>query len=238
MGKAHKTGGKSGAPRHPRWQRLLAQPEGKVLAAGLIGAVTYAVGVFLTRLLSPHVFHSMLSMTLTHIAAGRAAGIIWGFEHKLDAWLVIVGNMGIETVLVLLFYSLFVFSYRRLLIIKPLEAAIERVRRTAEAHHKAVMKYGVPGLFLFAFFPFYLTGPLVGSAVGFIVGFRPLVNLSVVLAGTYVAIVCWALFLHRVTQRLEAYGPYVPFVLVGVLFFVGLGLRIRSWLRKAKGSGP
>jgi uncharacterized membrane protein len=230
MGTGRQKDGRRSAPRGPLWQRLFAQPEGKILLAGIVLMLIYATVVGLTRIWSHATFDSMWTMTSWHIAAGRAAGITWGLRpnHELPLWVVIVANMGIETILVLLFYPLFVFSYRRLLVIKPLEAAINRARGAAEAHHKTVVKYGIPGLFLFSFFPFYLTGPMVGSIVGFIIGFRPLVNLSVVLAGTYVAIVCWAFFLHRVTERLEMYGTYIPFALLGLILLVALGLHLRS----------
>jgi len=135
--------------------------------------------------------------------------------------------MAIESYLVLLFFPLFVFSYRRLIVIKPLEDALERARRAARAHERTVMKFGVPGLLLFVWFPFWMTGPLVGSVIGFLIGLRPLVNLAVVLSGTYLAIFCWGLILQRVHERLEALGPYVPFAFVGFIVLVAVSIHIR-----------
>lgn len=54
-------------------------------------------------------------MTATNIIFGRAAGISVGYTMGLDHIVVVTVNMLIETILVLLFYPLFVLSWRRLL---------------------------------------------------------------------------------------------------------------------------
>jgi uncharacterized membrane protein len=189
--------------------------------------------VGLTRLESPDLFRDLLSMTTTHIFGGRAAGMSLGYARKLPPGVVIVANMAIETFLVLLFYPLFVFSYQRLIVIQPLEETIARARQAAEAHQSTLMKFGIPGLLLFVWFPFWMTGPLVGSIIGFLIGLRPLVTLSVVLSGTYLAIFCWGVILHRIYERLERLGPYVPFVFVGLVFLLAISIHIRYAFSKS-----
>ena len=66
-------------------------------------------------------------MTGTHIMAGRAAGLSFGYTREMAGWIVIVTNMSIETFLVLIVYPMFVFSYRRLIIIEPLPAPVMNV---------------------------------------------------------------------------------------------------------------
>jgi uncharacterized membrane protein len=140
---------------------------------------------------------------------------------------VVVANMAIETALVLVFYPLFVFSYRRLFVIKPLEETMARIRRGAEARQGAIMKFGIPGLLLFVWFPFWMTGPLVGSVIGFLIGLRTWVNLGTVLVGTWVAILCWGVLLRRMHDALERLGYYVPFVFVAFLLLVAVSIHIR-----------
>ena len=121
----------------------------------------------------------------------------------------------------------YVFSYRSLIVIEPLKETIARARRAAETHQRTIMKYGVPGLLLFVWFPFWMTGPLVGSIIGFLIGLRPWVNMCVVLAGTYVAIVCWGLVLQRVHRLLASVGPYVPVVFVAAILLAAVSIHIR-----------
>lgn len=224
--------GKAGVLR-----RLVSVPEGKFLIAGVVLVCLHAGAITLTRLHSARLSHSLLTMTGTHILGGRAAGMSWGYVHNLKAWLVIVANMSIETFLVLLFYPLFVFSYRRLIVIKPLEQTMARVQRTAKAYQPEIMKYGIPGLLVFVWFPFWMTGPLVGSVIGFLIGLRPGVNLAVVLSGTYVAILCWGLVLQRVYELLRPIGPYVPLVFVGFILLLAISVHIR-YAFSSRAPGP
>ncbi len=172
-------------------------------------------------------FRSLLSMTGTHLIGGRAAGLTWGYHHNLPSWLVIGANMAIETFLVLLFYPLFVLSYRSLIVIGPLRDALERAQNAAEAQRGVVTKLGAVGLLLFVWFPFWMTGPLVGSVIGFLIGLPTALNLAIVLLGTYAAILCWGLVLQHAYSYVERLGPYVSFAVVAVVILLAVSLHIR-----------
>jgi len=214
------------AIRRRMWRRIVSSAESKVLVAGVMFTLAYMACVSATALWSSGLFHRLWTMTTTHVLLGRAAGMSWGYHHDLPPWLVIVANMAIETFVVLIVYPLFVFSYRRLLVIKPLEGVISRARQAAEGHHKTVVKLGVPGLFLFVWFPFWMTGPVVGSVIGFLIGLPVLVNLLTVLAGTYVAILCWGVVLHHVYEALERLGPYFAGAFVTLVLAAALAILI------------
>jgi uncharacterized membrane protein len=224
-------------PPRPLWRRLLAAPEGKILLAGIALTVLYVTAVGLSRLRSPELFHKLWTMTTTHVLGGRAAGMTWGYAHKLDGRLVVLGNMAVETFLLLLFYPLFVLSYRRLILIRPLEETMARARRAAEAQRGKVVKLGVPGLLLFVWFPFWMTGPLVGSIIGFLIGMKPWVNMLVVLGGTYMAIFTWSLVLQRVHESLAKLGPYVPFFFVGLILLVAVAIHVRCAVSRPSAPG-
>ena len=187
----------------------------------------YAAVILLAGSRSPTMFRALLTITTTHIVAGRAAGMSSGYAHGLHTWIVVVANMAIETFLVFLFYPLFVLSYQKLVVVKPLRQAMERTQRAAEALQPKIMKYGIPGLLVFVWFPFWMTGPLVGAIIGFLIGMRPWVNLSVVLMGTYLAILCWGVVLRQVHDRLSSVGPFVPFFFVGAVLLLAVAIRVR-----------
>ena len=227
----------SDAPTHladgpSTWQQALATPEGKILLAGAVVACLYLAGAMLARIWSAGLSNGLLSMTIANAVGGRAAGITVGYKQGLTSWLVMTANFVIEAILVLLFYPLFVLSYHKLLIIGPLRGAMARARRTAEAHQAQIMKYGIPGLFLFVWFPFWMTGPMVGCVIGFLIGLRPWVNIPVVLTGTALATVCWSLVLEKVTVRLIKLGPYVPFLFVALILFFAISVHIRHAISK------
>lgn len=59
---------------------------------------------------SPQQFTTLMGLTVTNVVAGRAAGISYGLAAGMTYLSVLVINAAIETVLVLLFYPIFVFA--------------------------------------------------------------------------------------------------------------------------------
>jgi len=220
------------------WRKALSTSEGKVFVAGMAFVACYLAALGLASSMSHELFGSLWTMTGSHVIGGRFAGMLWGYEHQLPHWLVIVANMAIETCLVLLFYPLFVFSYSKLIIIEPLRETMARTQKAAEAHHRTLVKFGVPGLLLFVWFPFWMTGPLIGCVIGFLIGLRPWVNLATVLLGTYFAIFCWGLVLRPLHHMLQRLGPYVPIVFVGLILLIAVSVRIRyAFVRHTHAAG-
>jgi len=145
-----------------------------------------------------------------------AFGYTLGMGHSTVILICII----IETILVLIFYPLFVFSWRHLLVIKGLKKIFERTQRAAETHKEKVRRYGVIGLFLFVWFPFWMTGPVVGSVIGFLLGLKVWLNITVVLAGTCAAIVGWAFFLRQLHDQVASHSSYAAMVLMILLIIV------------------
>ena len=144
----------------------------------------------------------------------------FGYSLYIGHAKVIPVCMIIETILVLIVYPLFVFSWRHLLVVKGLKKVFERIRKSAEAHKDKVKKYGIIGLLAFVWFPFWMTGPVVGCVIGFLLGLRAWLNITVVLSGTYLAIVAWALFLRRFHDSVAAYSSQAAMVLMVLLIVI------------------
>jgi len=96
----------------------------------------------------------------------------------------------------------------------------ERTQRAAEMHKDKIQRYGVIGLFLFVWFPFWMTGPVVGSVIGFLLGMKVWLNMTVVIAGTCVAIFGWAFFLRQLHDHVASYGSYATMVLLALLVVI------------------
>ncbi len=102
------------------WRELLATPEGYILQIGLIMALFFTTLLGLGYIYYPEKAHVFTGMSATNILFGRAAGISFGYSFELGNILVIITNIIIETILVLIFYPLFVFRCNSILVIKPL----------------------------------------------------------------------------------------------------------------------
>jgi uncharacterized membrane protein len=199
---------------------LLTSPEGCLLLIGIALALIYTFWLGIKLLLSPDESQVLIGITATELMFGRAAAMAFGYSMGLEHKTVIPICMIIETILVLIFYPLFVFSWRHLLVIKWLKNILERIQKSAETHKDKIQKYGVVGLFAFVWFPFWMTGPVVGSVIGFLLGLRILLNLPIVLTGTYVAIVGWAYLLRHFHKQIASYSSYAAMVLMALLVFV------------------
>ena len=89
-----------------------------------------------------------------------------------------------------------------------------RTHKAAEANQHIIQKYGIIGLFVFVWMPFWMTGPVVGCVLGFLIGLRPWVNITIVLSGTYLATVVWAVLLREAHERIAVYGTYAPLLIL------------------------
>ena len=214
---------------------LVTSPEGRLLVAGLTLAFAYTVWLGVKLVLSPEDSQFLTGMTATTLVFGRAAGLAFGYSTGLGHATVIPVAMVVETFHVIVFYPLFVFSWRHLLVIKSLKNVFERIHNAAEIHKAKIQRYGIIGLFVFVWFPFWMTGPVVGSVIGFLLGMPVWLNITVVLTGTYVAIVAWALFLREVHERVSLSDPYAAMVLLVLLIVVFLvGHHLRRTLHETK----
>jgi uncharacterized membrane protein len=202
------------------------------LLAGVGLAFTYTGWLAFRLLWSPEESQVLIGMTATAVVFGRAAGLAFGYSAGLGPATVVLISMVAETASVLIVYSLFVFSWRHLLVIKSLKSFFARIHQAAQTHKAAIQRYGVIGLFAFVWFPFWMTGPVVGCVIGFLLDLPIWLNMTVVLGGTYVAIIGWAFFLREVHQRVASYGPYAALTLVvSLIAIVLVGHILRRTLR-------
>ena len=205
---------------HQLKSTLLAGPEGCPLVVGIALTLVYSFWLGIKLLLSPDESQLLIGITAIELTFGRGLAMTFGYTEGLGHSTVIPICIIIETIYVLILYPLFVFSWRRLLVIKWLKKTFERTRRAAETHKDKVQKYGVIGLFVFVWFPFWMTGPVVGSVIGFLLGLRLWLNMAVVLAGTYAAIFGWAFVLRQFHKQVASYSSYAAMVIIALLMFI------------------
>jgi len=216
-------------------QTLLSTSEGRVLLTGAALAFAYTAWLAVKLLLSPDESQVLAAMTATDILFGRAAAMAFGYSLGLGHSTVMPICIIIEAIQVLLFYPLFVFSWHHLLVFKWLKRVMERTHQAAERHKQKIQKYGVIGLFVFVWFPFWMTGPVVGSVIGFLLGLPVWLNMVVVLGGTCAAIFGWALFLRTLHGHVASYSPYAAMTLMVLLVVIIIaGHLLLSYPRRNK----
>ena len=206
-------------------ETLFASPEGRMLGVGLAltGLMLLAFGVGWH--LYPDSVLTYAAMTGLNLVIGRAAGMSFGYASGLGHAQVIPLNMLVETVQVLVVYPLFVLSWRQLIQSPRLKQFVARMHAAAELRGGVVRKFGIVGLFVFVFAPFWMTGPVVGAIVGFLIGLRPWMNLAVVLVATYIAISVWALLLNELNVWASTVNQYAPYALFLAILLIAAAMQ-------------
>ena len=218
-------------PSRLTWRQLFQTTEGRILSLGIAVALVGLVDMGVVAFGSPQTLHILGVMSFTNIVFGRAVSMSIGYAGGYAHALVVPVNMWVETVLVLLFYPLFVFSMRKLVVFPSLKRFLDRTRATAERHQDNVRRYGIVGLFIFVWFPFWMTGPVVGAAIGYLLAFPAWLTLSIVLVGTYIAMLAWAWLLFGLYTRAAVFGPWAPALIVGIFVLIVL---VSYWFRRRR----
>ncbi|MBW8370000.1 MAG: small multi-drug export protein [Thiobacillus sp.] len=206
-------------------ETLFASTEGRFLGAGLAltGLMLLAFGIgwhlFPDRIL-PYAI-----MTGLNLIIGREAGMSFGYASGFGHAQVVPLNILIETIQVLVIYPLFVQSTRQLIHLRTLQPFVARMQRAAESRGGTVKKFGIVGLFVFVFVPFWMTGPVVGAIIGFLIGLRPWANLAVVLVSTYVAIGIWALLLNELNVWASTVNQFAPYALFLAVILIAAAIQ-------------
>jgi uncharacterized membrane protein len=192
-------------------ESLFSHAEGRILLFGLTLLGCFVLLILLSALFFPRSLHQLLSITATNIIFGRMAGLSIGIAAQMDTAILVAFNLFIESIMVLILYPLFVRSWHKLDIItyEPLERFMKSSRESAHKYQPLIKRYGAAGLILFVLTPFAMTGPVVGSFVGFLIGFSHKKTLFIVLSSTLAAIMLWVYLIKHFEALLVTYSSMI-----------------------------
>lgn len=165
--------------------------------------------------------NKITGIVLTNVLVGRVPALSFAYAVELSHIVAISINVLIELILVCIIYPLFVLSFNGILKIELLENFFNTIKTKKKKHQKSFDRYGGFGLFLFVFIPFWMTGPIVGAIIGFLIGLKHYTIIAVVAFSTFIAISLWGLFLQEIIDFLLAFDSefiwLVLFVLLSIL---------------------
>lgn len=203
---------------------LVKHTEGQILILGLLLLGCFLILILLCALFLPHYLQPLLSLTATNVLFGRGAGLSIGIAAQMDTFVLIALNFMIEAIMVLILYPLFVLSWNKLELVSypPLNLFLERSRKNADRYKPLMQRYGIIGLILFVLTPFAMTGPVVGSFLGYLIRFSHRVTLFIVLFSTLIAIILWVYLIKNFEEVLIAYSDMLirGFLIAAMMMFV------------------
>ncbi len=202
--------------------------EVKILLLGL--ALTALTGIYFLYLLftDPGLYKVLSSTAIIHIMGGRALGIVTCLSAGISLFYTILYNFFLEVVIVLIAYGIVVLVMRNIIQPKLFDSAVRQAELAAQRQKTKIKKYGSIGLFLFVMFPFFMTGPVIGAIIGYLLNYRAINNFLIVFSGTLASIMIYALIGNNVINFINQYihidvlkkwGGIIIAVLI-VVFFI------------------
>jgi len=109
---------------------------------------------------------------------------------------------------------------------------MDKVAGKALVHKAKIQSYGWIGLFLFVMLPFPLTGPVIGSVIGYMLNINLFKNFSATCIGTLTAIIVWFFCFDFLEQQFHV----IQYVFAGLIILALISHRkaVIKLLRGAK----
>lgn len=182
-------------------EKLLYTVEGRILITGIILFLLLLIVIGAVALNDLETARTLALAFVVHTFGGRAAGIGLCIMNGFGATLTIGYNFFLEILIVCFTYSVFVLTTTNYIRLIWLTNLIDRFSQKALAQKEKIQAYGWIGLFIFVMLPFPLTGPVMGSVIGYMLGINVFKNFTATGAGTFTAIFVWYFCFDFLEQR-------------------------------------
>jgi uncharacterized membrane protein len=179
--------------------------EVKILFLGLVLAALTGIYFLYLLFTDPGLYKVLSSTAVIHLMGGRALGILTCLSAGIPFFYTILYNFFLEVVIVLIAYGIVVLVMRNIIQPKLFDSAVRKAELTAQSQKTKIKKYGSIGLFLFVMFPFFMTGPVIGAIIGYLLNYRAINNFLIVFSGTLASILIYALIGNNIINFINQY---------------------------------
>jgi len=179
--------------------------EVKILLIGLV--LTALTGIYFLYLLyaDPGLYKVLFSTAIVHIMGGRGLGIVTCLSAGISLFYTIAYNFFLEIIIVLIAYGMVVLVMRNIIQPKLFDKAVRQAELTAQGQKTKIKRYGSIGLFLFVMFPFFMTGPVIGAIIGYLLNYRVVTNFLIVFSGTLTSILIYTFIGNNLINFINQY---------------------------------
>ncbi len=165
--------------------------EGRLLILGIFLAVTFIVLVLAYGLVDFSIAKVLVLVLLAHLVGSRAGGIGLCILNGFSPAATIAYNFYIETLIVCFTYAGFVLSTTNYLKVEWIKRFMDRLAEKAMEKKDKIKRWGWVGIFSFVMAPLPVTGPVIGSIIGYMIKMRLFNNFTATALGTLTATVVW-----------------------------------------------
>lgn len=200
---------------------LINTVEGRVLVAGFLLTALFLIAVTVGIVQgNPNAKIAFISF-LTHCVGSRAGGIGLCILNGFDPITTIALNFYLECLIVCYTYAVFALSTSGIFKAAWIKRSMNKLKATAEEKKEKIARWGWIGIFTFVMAPLPVTGPVVGTIIGYMLRMRLFSNFSAAGLGTLAAIVGWCYgfdFLeHRFAMLQYVFGAICVIIIIPYL---------------------
>ncbi len=208
---------------------LFKTVEGKLLVAGIFLALALLASIVFYGVTDFETAKTLVLVFIAHSVGGRAAGIGLCILQDFGTFSTIFYNFYLEILIVCFTYSIFVLSATQYLRVEWLTRVMGNIAVKALKNKQKIERFGWLGIFFFVMAPLPVTGPVVGSIIGYMIKLSLVKNFSATFLGTLTAIIVWFQFFDFLEERFHMI-QYI-FALIVVLVLVVNFKKIKRFIQ-------
>jgi uncharacterized membrane protein len=217
---------------------FLQSEEGLIFAIGC-GMLLLAVAAIAALWRTGHaMWDDVLSVAFAHLLIGRGGSVVQGLQADVDRSVIVLIATYADIMALFLLYPVLVFSYENLIEHRFLQRHVKRVFDSARRNMGRMRHFKIAGVFLFVLFPFFMTGIVVGSVLGYLLGLRTWVTLITVSVAAFAAVAVTVYAYDIVFSLLSRVNASLPGMAGGLIIAFLIGYRIFQRRREARASAP
>jgi uncharacterized membrane protein len=202
-------------------QKLFQTVEGKLLLAGIILTLVLVTFLGIYGFTDFSTTKILFFVFITHLVGSRAGGIGLCILNGFSPFTTIAYNFYVEVLIVCFTYSGFVLSTTNYLKIEWIKRFMNQLALKALEQKEKISSYGWIGIFLFVMAPLPVTGPVVGSIIGYMLKMGLFRTFTATALGTLTANMAWCYGFEFLEQRFHmiqyVFGAIVVIVMIPYL---------------------
>ena len=197
-------------------KKIIQSIEGRIFIIGILLLIMLVVGICLCATLNPGLAKVLALTCVLNGFIGRSAGVGICIMNGYGATLTILYNVYIEIMIVCFTYSMFVLTTKNIVQAHFIRKLMAQLEKKAVTQKDKIESYGWFGIFLFVMVPLPITGPVMGTIIGYMLKMRPLKNFTAAISGTLLAIILWFFCFDFLEQRFKL----IQYIFAGIIILV------------------
>jgi uncharacterized membrane protein len=217
-------------------ETFLHSEEGRLFLLGCLMLIAWVcVGAALCH--SDHPWWAeIFGVAVAHMFAGKAVSIAQGIAIGMPGGLIASISIYADMTALFITYPILIFSYKHFVDRPFYEKHVKHIFESAQKGLDRVGHSKIVGLFAFVWFPFWMTGVIVGAVLGFLMGMRTWAIMLTVMIGTTSAVICWVFAYDYLFGWVTGIGEPVLYVFIGLIILAVVIHHIRRRRRRIAAS--